>query len=66
MNAQGRMKLFLCERCRRALLIYKKARDAYWCPRCDRWAEDVCGAEDCPLCDGRPAKPSQDRKKVAA
>lgn len=60
-------KHFLCERCRRALLIYKKARDAWWCPRCDRWAEDVCGDEACEPCRDRPATPSQDRTvKVAA
>lgn len=46
-----------CERCVSDLL-YCDVHDAYFCPICDRWIEDVCGDPGCTYCPGRAMKPS--------
>lgn len=52
----------LCERCKTTLFLDVRF-DAWWCPRCDSWAEGTCGqsAEDCSQCAARPMKPSDAR-----
>jgi hypothetical protein len=51
-------RIHLCTRCKTRLLR-DGSFDAYYCPRCDRWAEDTCGDPECEFCSGRPLRPSQ-------
>jgi hypothetical protein len=46
-----------CERCVSDLL-YCDVHDAYFCPMCDQWIENVCGDPGCTYCPGRAVKPS--------
>ncbi len=38
---------------------YSMRYDAYYCPPCDLWLEEVCGDPECEFCAGRPERPSQ-------
>lgn len=51
-------RIFKCLHCH-GLLIRNGKYDAYWCPRCDRWAEATCGEESCEFCRDRPTRPSE-------
>ncbi len=33
--------------------------DAYYCPTCDIWLEEVCSNTQCCHCEGRPERPSE-------
>ena len=46
----------VCEVCGAELYDFPMY-DALGCLACDRWAEDVCGDPDCPMCAKRPARP---------
>lgn len=49
---------YLCESCN-GVLNLNPMYDAYFCPKCDTWAEKKCTDENCYFCVGRPDKPSQ-------
>jgi len=46
-----------CDRCKTPLFC-SDPLDAWWCPRCDRWAESTCGDAACSACAARPLRPS--------
>jgi hypothetical protein len=46
-----------CDRCKTPLFRYSSL-DAWWCSRCDSWAESTCGDAACVVCADRPARPS--------
>jgi hypothetical protein len=46
-----------CDRCKTPLFRYSSL-DAWWCSRCDSWAESTCGDAACGVCADRPARPS--------
>lgn len=60
-----RRSIHLCDRCK-ARLFYTKAIDAWWCSRCDRWAESTCGDPGCRACAARPARPSMLLRRAVA
>ena len=37
---------------------YSRRYDAFFCPRCDAWAEEACEDSHCEYCAGRPERPS--------
>lgn len=47
---------FVCEICGGMLYDFP-TYDAKGCIACDRWAEDVCGDPNCPVCSKRPESP---------
>jgi hypothetical protein len=56
-EVKRRRVVHLCERCK--IPLFRSALlDAWWCPRCDRWAESTCGDAACDACAARPARPS--------
>lgn len=40
-------------------LLYSWKHDAFFCPGCDVWTENVCKNPGCEYCAGRPERPSQ-------
>lgn len=42
---------------------YSEYYDTYWCCKCDKWLEPVCGDDDCTFCIDRPGKPSNSKEK---
>jgi hypothetical protein len=46
-----------CDRCN-TYLFRCATLDAWWCARCDRWAEGTCGDPACFACVARPERPS--------
>jgi len=40
-------------------LSYMSSNDAYYCEKCDEWAEDECSDDFCGYCRNRPDQPSQ-------
>lgn len=57
-----RKKTHNCPFCR-TVLFYNTTFDAWWCPRCDKWAEDKCGDDKCDFCSDRPDHPSQVQRR---
>jgi hypothetical protein len=52
-------RIFHCEKCKTRLFRHPTF-DAYYCCRCDKWSEEVCGDLGCPFgCHTRPDRPSQ-------
>ena len=45
---------FVCDTCG-AVLYDFPLYDAKGCLKCGKWADDVCGDPDCPVCAKRPA-----------
>jgi hypothetical protein len=57
LTAVKRRVIHRCDRCKTPLFRYS-ALDAWWCSRCDTWAESTCGDASCAVCADRPARPS--------
>lgn len=47
---------YFCEKCGTKLKRNEKY-DAYYCKKCNEWAEGQCSDPDCFYCVGRPDKP---------
>ena len=54
-----------CDGCKTALLRCDEL-DAWWCPRCDAWAESTCGDPGCAECAARPERPSMMLRQIVA
>lgn len=54
-NENGRLVCEVCD----TILFRNDKHDAYYCPKCDEWAEGNCGEPNCEYCVGRPNKPSE-------
>jgi hypothetical protein len=50
-----------CEKCN-SRRIYYDTYDAFFCPPCNRWLEDICRDATCRFCITRPSRPLRDEK----
>lgn len=50
-------EVFVCKECGEELL-FNATYDAYYCAKCDEWAEPQCGDDCCDYCRNRPERPS--------
>ena len=37
---------------------YSEKFDAYFCEKCNKWLEDICGDYECNFCNARPESPN--------
>jgi len=38
--------------------------DAYYCPKCLRWTENICGSRTCEFCSKRPKYPNMKEENI--
>lgn len=57
MPGGGDAWIMTCKKCG-TKLEHSQEHDAFYCPKCNEWAEKRCWDPDCEFCRGRPEKPS--------